>query len=501
MAAHDELGRIPVQIIEIDQDKCSLSYGIGDCGASAISGNGKCYNTYATCLSKEDYVLGDPLTLRFAVSSSDLPDEEYLIPSLQSISSKATKLNVGGRSTTTKPLGVRAEVGISVKDHPHSDNFVDPYLSERSFNPLDNGTFWSKWLKRNPYYNGRNLRVLDGYYGQTLSEMKTRHYVIESISLPDSRGNVSIKAQDILRLADDDKAQAPKLSNGKLLSDITDTATTITVTGGDISEYSQNSTLAIRINDEVIRYSSITVLGGGDLQFNTCVRGSDNTEAAEHDADDSVQACLEYVDVRPDEIAKDLLLNYGNIETAYINATEWDDEGDTWYGSIDGTRLITEPTGVTTLLGELVEQFMFLLWWDDVAQLIKFKAIAPVFGDVPYIDEENNLLQNTTSLKSIDNLRVSEIWISYFAKNPIDDPEERDTYKRTLARIDPTAASDFEYSERKVYEVFAGWINNDTQVTLLSARLLSRYRANPTTLTFKLDMKDRDVIEIGRAHV
>jgi hypothetical protein len=498
MPANTELGKIPVQIIEIDQDYCSLSYGVGACNAdTGVSGNAKCYNTYATCKSKDDYTLGTPLTISFAKPQSDLPDE-YLIPSVQSVSTSPTRINVGGRSGRDKPLGKRAQVSVNLQDHPHSDVLVDPYLTNRSYNPLENGTFWSKWLKRNPYYNGRSLRVKNGYYGQDLADYKTKHYVIESISLPDSRGKVTIKAQDVLRLADDDKAQAPSLSNGKLLADLNDTATTFTVTGGDISEYNQNSTQAVRINDEIIRYTSLTVDGSGDLVFSGATRASDGTEAQTHETDDNVQACLEYDNVRPDLIAKDLLLNYGNIDAAYIDDTAWSDEGTTWYGSIDGTRLLTEPVGVTQLLGELSEQFLFYIWWDEVEQLINFKAVAPQFETPPAIDEENNILQNSAGLKADDELRVSEIWLSYLLKTPIEKIKERDSYKRVYARIDKTASSEFEYGERKVYEVYSGWIDNDTIAILLTQRLLTRYRNNPIRLTFELDAKDRDLITVGQ---
>lgn len=492
----NELGRIPIQVIEIDQDKCSLTYGVGSCTATG-SGNAKCYNSYATCQVQEAYTLGNPLTLRFIKPHSDINFDDYVIPSLQSVSTNPTRINVGGRTGRDKPLGKRAQVSVSIKDHPHSDNLVDPYLDVRSFNPLDNGTFWSKWLARNPYYNGRALRVLNGYYGQTLNEMETKHYVIDSISLPDSRGNITIKAVDVLRLADNDKAQAPLLSNGKLLADLNATDTTFTVTGGDISEYNQNSTQAVRIGDEIIRYTSLTVNGSGDLVFSGATRGADGTEAESYDADDAVQACVEYDNVRPDNIAKDLLLNYGNIDASYINATEWADVGTTWYGSVDGTRLISEPTGVTDLLGELSEQFMFYIWWDDVAQLIKFEAIAPIFGSVPLLTEQNNILQNSVSLKAEPDQRVSEVWISYLMKTPVEDDDKRDSFKRILARIDPSAASSFEYGERKVYEIYSQWIDNDTQAILLTQRLLDRYKNNPVLISFSLDVKDREDIKTG----
>jgi len=487
MSLNAELGRIPVQIIEIDQDYCGNTYGVAPCTANQAS---KCYHGYANCQDQANFNQ-QSLTLRFAKSHTDLPDEEYIIPSLKSVSTNATKLNIGGRSNDTKPLGKRASVSISLQDHPHSDNVVDPYVDERPYNPLENGTFWGKWMKRNPYYTGRNLRVLDGYYGQTLAEMQTRHYVIDSISLPDSKGNVSIKAQDILRLADNDKAQAPALSTGKLLTDITNTATTFTVTGDVASSYAQGGTNIIRINDELIQYVSITTLANGDLTFNTVTRAFAGTEAQAHDADDSVQGCLQYDNIRPDNIAKDLLLNYGNIDTAYINATDWSAEGTTWYGSIDGTRIISEPTGVTELLGELCEQFMFFIWWDELDQLIRFKAIAPEFNTPVLLDEENNFLQNKTALKTDSDMRTSEIWVSYLPKTPIEDLDKRDSYRRTLARVDPSSASTLEYGERKVYEIMSGWLDNDTQVSLLASRLLGRYRDNVTILSFSLDAKDR----------
>lgn len=491
MSFNSELGRIPVQIVEIDQDYCGNAYGVGACTALiGTTGSIKCFNTYKTCQDPENFDK-QSITLRFAKAQTDLPDEEYLIPSLKSVSTSSTKLNIGSRSGTEKPLGKRASVSITITDHPHSDNFVDPYVSERAYNPLERGTFWGKWLKRNPYYNGRNIRVLDGYFGQTLAEMQTRHYVIESISLPNSLGTVAIKAQDILRLADDDKAQAPLLSNGKLLSDITTASTSLVITGGVESEYNQGGTSIIRINDELMSYTSLAVGVDGDITLSGLGRGNSGTEIDDHDLDDSVQGCLEYSNIRPDIIARDLLLNYGNIDTAYIDDVAWDDEGTTWYGSVDGTRIISEPTGVTELLGELCEQYMFYIWWNELTQLINFKAIAPEFTTPVTLTEENHFLQNKTSLTTDADQRVSEVWFSYLPKTPVDDLDKRDSFRRTTARVDPTASSSLEYGERKVYEIFSGWLDNDTQVSLLTGRLIGRYRNNPTILNFSLDAKDR----------
>ena len=497
MEANEVLGKIPVQIVEIDQDLCSLTYGVGACTAPPVSGAGKCYNTRATCLALDSFTLGDPLTLRFVKPHSDALCTCYAIPSLSSVSTSATKLNIGGRSGELKALGKRTRVTIGLVDHPHSDNFTDPYVSERGFDPLTRGTFWAKWLKRNPYYNGRSLRVRDGYLGQDLSEMQTRHYIIESISLPDSRGNVRITALDVLRLADDDKAQCPPLSTGTLLSDITETDTALVVTGGVIADYSLGGVNIIRIGDELITYSGITVLGGGDLQFNSLTRGAFNTEIEGYEAGDLVQACVRYDNIRPDLIAYDLLTTYGNIPSSWIDLAGWEQEALDWFGSISGSRIISEPTGVTTLLGELSEQYAFFIWWDETAQLIRLKAIAPVFGQVPLFTEDFNLLQNQTSLKSEDDKRVSEVWVSYIQRDYTTDGTSRADYARTLAQIDPTAASEFEYGERRVYEIYSKWLTSQANVSLLAQRLLARYRDNPSNLTFRLDAKDRDKISLG----
>ena len=489
MPSESDLGRIPVQLIEMDQDYCGNTYGVGPCTANQAN---KSYQGFSNCQDKDNFDQ-QSITLRFAKPQTDLPEDEYIIPSLRSVSTSSTMLNIGGRSSDTKALGKRASVSIVVQDHPHGDNFVDPYVSERTYEPLKNGTFWGKWLKRNPFYTGRNLRVLNGYYGQTLAEMQTQHYVIDSISLPDSKGNVKIKAQDVLRLADNDKAQAPTLSNGKLLSGITSSQTSLVITGGIASEYNQNATQIIRINDELISYTAVVTGGTGDLTFSGLVRGFSDTEASSHDAGDTAQGCLFYDNIRPDLIAKDLLLTYGNIKTAYIDNAEWSGQGSTWFGSISGNRIISEPTGVTDLLGELSEQFMFYIWWDSLTQLIRFKAIAPEFVAPVTLDEENNFLQNKISSKTDTTVRTSEVWISYLPKNPVEDLDKRGSFKRTVARVDPTSASALEYGERKVYDILSGWLNNDTQVSLLAGRLLGRYRENITVLSFSLDAKDRDL--------
>ena len=483
------MDRIPVTVIEVDQDRCALTFSEGDCPATGEP----CWNTRATCKATEAYTLGDPLTLRFSMRDRAEGFSEYVIPMVNSVRTSPTRINVGGRRGREKPLGIRAEATITLSDAPHSDLLVDPYVDQRSYDPMERSTFWAKWLKRNPFYNGRALRIREGYAGQALTDMQTRHYVLDNIEGPDSNGSVTIKAQDVLRLADDDKAKAPELSNGILAADIEESDTTLEVARGTSSEYTQYGTNAIRIGDEVIRYSSITTLGNGNLRFNNLQRGTDGTEPQDHDAEDSVQACLEYVNREPWEIASELLIEYGNVNPAFIDLADWQVENDRWLTPYPLTRLITEPVGVTTLLGELSEQALFYLWWDEFEQQVRFRAVAPTIGLVPVLSDQNHLLRDSVKITVRPEQRATEVWVNFLPIDATETGSERKHYRRTRTRIDPDASSPQQYGDRRTYEVFSAWLTLDIQASLLAFFTLSSFRDAPAYLSFSLDPKDRDV--------
>lgn len=483
-------GRIPLVFVEIDQEVCSRVYGTAPCTAAVgVTGATKCFNTRASCQDAANYAAAAlPITLRFSEAQADLPSGTYVIPSVKGVTTSPTRINIGGRAGRDKPLGRRSECTVRFIDHPHSDNQVDPYLADRSYNPLERGTFWAKWLKRNPYHYNWPMRIREGYVGQTLAEMQVRNYLIDRIDGPDSKGSVSIRGVDILRLADNDKAQCPALSTGKLLADITDVATTLTITGGTLAEYTAYSTNVVRIEKEIIRYTGISEVAG-NVVLTGLTRGSDGTTAEAHNADDSVQACKEWVSQVPWLVAKELLVNFGEVPTGWVPYTDWTAECGTWLSGLTVTRLISEPTGVTTLLGELCEQCTFYLWWDERAQQVKLRAVRPVTEEVPLLTEEFHLLQNSVSLKPHPEYRASEIWVSFLQRNMAEKVDQRDNYRRTNARID---ASNF-YGDRRVYEVFSPWLQTQTHVDMLTYRLLARYRNPPVYLNFSVDAKDRSL--------
>jgi len=183
MVDENTLGRQSVTIVEIDQDFCSRVYGVAPCTAAVgTTGFTKCFNTLATCQDTANFDKSS-LTLRFCTPSPDFPAPgEFIIPSLVGITSNPTEITIGGSDKDSTPLGRRASVTITLRDHPYNDKLVDPYRSDRDYNPLDRGTFWNKWISRNPYHQNRPLRIREGYIGQAIEDMRTRNYIIEKVA-------------------------------------------------------------------------------------------------------------------------------------------------------------------------------------------------------------------------------------------------------------------------------------------------------------------------------
>lgn len=485
----DSISRIPVVIVELQQPACQNVYGSSPCTAAiGVTGVRKCYNTRATCQDLDNYdEVGDPIILRFAMPSADIPQDINLIPSVVSAKTVPTRINIGGRMGNEKPLGLRAECSVVFADHTHSDNIVDPYLSVRDFDPLTRGTFWSKWLKRNPYNEGITIILYEGYAGQTLEQMQNRLYIVEKIEGPDSNNKVTLKATDILRLADNDKAKYPALTNGQLLSGISDADTSLTLTGEVEESYSAYSDY-IRIGNEIIGYTGLTTNGSGDLEFTGLTRGQFGTDASAHDDGDTAQACAYFDGAAPWQVVRDVLLDAG-VPSDYIFYDDWVDECTTWIGGLTVTNLLSEPMGVTDLVGQLCEQCSFFIWFDERLREIKLQAIKPAVGEVPLLTGSENLRQGKTSTKVRPELRASEVWISYLPRDYSENRDERGNFRRTSARV----SEDNFYPERRVYELFSRWLSDQNQVNLLTFRLLARYKNPPVYVSFSLDAKDRSI--------
>lgn len=486
-----EPGREPVTVIEIDQDFCSLVYGESPCMAAlGTTGARKCFNTLKTCQDVANFDKSI-LTLRFCSPSVSADKKVRAIPTVMSVSTNPTEINVGGGDINQSPLGRRASITVEFRDIPYNDRLVDKYRTERSYKPETRGTFWSKWLARNPYYQNRPLRVREGYIGQSLESMRTRHYFIDKIEGPDSNGRVRITAKDVLKFADNKKAQCPRPSNGRLDRDIDNNDTAFTLLPEDIGGEYPSSGIGI-IGDELVSFTR-----SGD-NITLTQRGLRDTEATDHDEDDSFQIVQVFDGVRVDEVIKTLLEDFANVPSEYIPFSDWQAEAARWLTGYELNTWITEPTGVSDLLGELLQQCICYIWWDEYDQEIKFKPIRPIDPEtdtLKIVDEDSNIVAESVRVDRDPDQRLSQVWFFYRQNNPVEDLEDPANYGRLSIRADLEAETDLQYGESRIAKIYSRWFTaaNSGQVITTGTQLLLRYRDNPLIVTLSLDAKDRDL--------
>lgn len=491
MTDRDTIGREPITILEIDQDRCSLTYGVAPCQAAlGVTGDDKCYNTRITCQDDANFTLST-LTLRFCSPMEDtgLHKSIVLIPSLVSVDTVPTEINIGGTNRDAGPLGRRAMITAKLQDHPYHDRLVDPYASERDFDAMEQGTFWSKWLARNPYHQGRALRVREGYVGQTLAEMRVRNYIIERIEGP-TKGIVSIIAKDVLKLIESERAQAPIPNTGVLNAAIDDNDLALVLSPAGIGNAEYPTSGTARIGSELVTYTR----SGNNVTITArAVRG---TEATSHEAGDIFQDCLVISSVAVAQVIHDLLVDYAGVPEAYIPLADWEEEADTWLSGFNLSTVITQPTGVDKLIAEINEQATTFIWSDDEDQEIKLRATRPFFpvlDAAPYeVTQEANIVAGSFVLERKPDERISEIQIYYDQINPTGSVDDPTNYARFRQLIDDDAETSEQYGEKRVKTIFARFMDsaNDASTNVVAQRILDRQRDPPTVVKFKMDAKD-----------
>jgi hypothetical protein len=306
--------------------------------------------------------------------------------------------------------------------------------------------------------------------------MDTRHYVIESTNGPAMDGAYIIEAKDILKLADDDRAQAPTLSNGSIAGSLTNVATTVILspTGiGDL-EYPASGWVCIG-GKEVAAFTRVS-------DTLTLDRGELGTVAQAHDAGDRVQIVLRYVGNDVADIIYDLLVNYAGVSAYYITLSDWTAETATYLGVIYAAT-IPQPTSVRQLISELIEQAALVLWWDDRALKIRLGVLREIATDTATFDQDI-IIQNTLRVTEQPNKRVSQVWTYYGQRDPTDNGAKEDNYRAALA--DVALDKEAEYGSSEIRKISARWVETLTAATRLNSLQLSRYRDPPRLFEFEL---------------
>jgi hypothetical protein len=506
----------PIEIVEIIQPLCSRVFGVDPCLATGDA----CWNTDATCKYRSALDLSKSLSLRFVpdevydwqdnninllAENGDIltteADQPFLIdyyyqpaldiPALAGYNTAPTVLNVASGSRNQSPLGYRAVCNVSIKDFPWNDINTDPYVSTRTYEPDQLGSFWSKWLARNPFHVGYTLNVYEGYIGQTLSAMTKREYVIEKIDR--GKDGVSITAKDILRKVTDTNITAPYLSKGELSAAITNVQTNFTVAGAVLSDY--ESAGYVRINSEILQYTQLYQLSNGNLYFSGVTRGVAGTTAAAHNQNDRVQRVI-YYNARPfNEVLYDLFVNWGGIPARYIDAAEWAAEKTTYRPDYNFTAWLAEPTAIDELAGEVCLQAIANVWWDERIQQIIMKAVKP--EPAPYLlTDEDAIIAGSFVIKEKPEERASQAHVYYLQRTPVQSVTDKTNYTRVSVFIDVNKQIQYG-GEPQIRELFCRFIPTQAIANSLSQTYLNRFSDVRREVAFDVSAKDAETIWTG----
>lgn len=495
-ASRDVIGKKPLVVVGLVLDKCTLTYGASPCTAAVgVTGSEKCHNTRATCQDTTNYTRGTT-EYKFCQPRANLPVGENLIPAVSGDIQRSPTSITGG-----KGLGKRSVVKVKIKDFPHHDRGIDPYVTERAYDPETTGTFWPRFLRRNPYFEGRTLKIYTGYINNPFSwsDFQIEEYDITDISGP-NKGEVDITAKDILIRTYEDKAQYPAISNGKLLADIAAGAATATLTPSGIgdAEYPVSGTVSIGKEAKTFTRS-------GDVLTFTA-HGQWGTENKEHKAGDVVQVSVVWESVNVVDVLKELLITGAGLPSAYIpyddgltgTPDNWDDEKDLWLSSSTVYGILLKPESINKVIEELSEQFMFDIWWDAVAQEIRIKALSPEKPGVtiPELTEGYHILKDSVNIKRDAKDRVTEIQV-WYGKLDYSQKDEIEEFAKASIKVDPSRSSSDKYGSASKKVILCRWINDSAQALQLAGRLFARFADTPESIVFDVAIKDEDSVEMA----
>jgi len=341
----------------------------------------------------------------------------------------------------------------------------------------------------------------------TINDFRMREYVMERFEGPGADGRVAIVAKDVLKLLDDDRAQAPMKSKGELvnamLASESPDAANIDVSTSELTEYDLTGSPSIgyvRIGGEVITYTGTAVQSATVVRLTGVTRAAPSpytTEMKQHDAGDAVQLCVYFVGTIP-EVVRELMVTYGNISSAFIPFTDWETEATTWLASDNISRLVTEPQGLKSLIDEIIQETLtWGFWFDEVEQEIKFRAVRPAdIGDtVVDLSDDANIVADSVKLTDDPNRVINEVQMLYGQIDPTKRKDELDNYRKGLLVADADSQSTNEIGQRRIKRVFSRWNSTASESVVLryAERTLASRSRNLATIEFKVDRKDEDI--------
>jgi hypothetical protein len=434
-----------------------------------VTGESQCYNSLNTCQDTDNYSGINALTIRFGIDTGYLPANIPCVPILKNVEYTPSRISIG------ENLGDRAKVSAEFIDAKDTDYLFDQYLSARGIDSYNSGSFWGKFRARFPFLQRKAFRLIQGDLGQSIEEMTTRHFKIDSFNGPTTDGKFFIIAKDILKFLDGDRAQMPRLSNGFLSGSISSSDTSFTLSPAGIGELGYPSAGFLNLGgQEIVAFTRV----GNAV---TIARGQQNTSGVSHEGGARAQLCLSYSTESPAVIIQNAAVFYAGVPSSYINLANWQIEIDTNLAQVY-TGFISEPTPVKQVVSELLQQAGLVLW-DDTLGSLNLRVLRSI-ADSGVQLSESNILEGTMSIEDQPELRVSRLQTYFGLINPLVPLDDKSNYRSSVETINDEAET--AYGAIQLKEVFSRWvpIGGRTIVERFNDLYLSQYSDPPRKFNF-----------------
>lgn len=495
------------EMIEIDVPFCTRVYASAPCAAVlGISGTGirKCYNLRAGCQDPINFNAGTPLTLRFC-RPGRIPRGVLAFPTLGRVSQNSATVNIAGTDQRYSQLGKRANLAFDIGDFTYHERGIDPYVAERisgaaqvdeaGYDPAARGTFLAKLKARWPNYQDAPVRLIRGYLVDgVITDQTTYNYLMEEMAGP-SKGVVKCKAEGVLNLADAKKSLCPVPSKGQLTAAITDIDTTLTVTPAGIgSEYAASGW--VQVDNEIMAFTR-----SGDVF--TVTRGQRGTVAAGHSIRATVQQTYSPRGVRIDEVARQLVQDFTATPSSYVTFSEWQSEVTRWAPGLVLTTDIGTPTPVSTLLSELSD-LGCTVFEDEQEAKLRLRMNRPVLEET--IRDVSDRSAKEIMQEDRDEDRITQVLYRHKRTDPTKSLNDKANFQRNIITVDPAATE--LWGASKTRELVTRWLDqgDDATVSIVSTRLLNRFKKAPKRVKLLLDARDKgaklmDVVNLASEDV
>ena len=314
------------------------------------------------------------------------------------------------------------------------------------------------------------MRIIRGYVGQTLAEMDTEHFIIDSMIGPNSSGNVTIKASDFMKLLNSEKSLCPLPNSGRLDLEYLAGTTVIDLTPAGIGDIEYPASGRIAIAKEVFDFTRVS----DQITLGAAM-------ADDHKQGEIVQLTKLYNQQKSSEITADLIENFSPLDASYTDLPAWNEIVDT-FADLLYTREIVKPTPTRTLINELINQAGLVVFGNTRTQQVSFDVLraTPSTGDL--ITGEK-ILKGSFSQKDQPKKRFSQI-VVYYDKRDDFASDEPENYYSAAVYVVP----DDQYPTPNTLRIFSKWIRSESLSIAadVAVRAAARYRFPPLSLGFSM---------------